>query len=404
LAKLHELLEQRADAHDAMKAADAKDDNAAFEQAETEWRSLDEKVKRAQAIENAQRLEAGEPVNGQSDPQLRNELRKFSVAKMIAHKAGLGGDAGFEIEMQGELAKRAGKQAEGFYVPTEIFEQRVALTSANGAIVDSDYRPDQFISALTNSTIMGQMGATTLTGLTGDVILPRETGSPNVGWVNENEALGTGDATFDSVGLSPKHVGGISEYSRQMVMQSSPDIENLLRGMLARDIGTEIDRAAISGTGADAEPLGILNDTDVPTVAFDTDLFTTTADMIGAADAANVGSRRAFLATNALKISAMKLRDANELPIPLSATFHGETVNFTNQAPSNLGVDEDEEALIYGDWRDFLIGVWSQLDVLVNPYAESAYSKGNLLIRAMATVDFGIRRPGSFAIATGVNA
>jgi hypothetical protein len=44
------------------------------------------------------------------------------------------------------------------------------------------------------------------------------------------------------------------------------------------------------------------------------------------------------------------------------------------------------------------------LDILVNPYAETAYSKGNILIRAMATVDFGVRRPASFVRATGIAA
>ena len=40
--------------------------------------------------------------------------------------------------------------------------------------------------------------------------------------------------------------------------------------------------------------------------------------------------------------------------------------------------------------------------MLVNPYAQSAYEKGNILIRSMATVDFGVRRPASFLKATGV--
>ena len=98
--------------------------------------------------------------------------------------------------------------------------------------------------------------------------------------------------------------------------------------------------------------------------------------MIAAADLANVSDNRGFLATNGIKADAMKLRTADGLPIPFSATFHDEPVQFTNQAPSNLGAGTNEHALAYGDWADFLIGIWSQLDVLVNPYAETAYSQG----------------------------
>lgn len=72
------------------------------------------------------------------------------------------------------------------------------------------------------------MGATVLTGLTGDVVIPREIDSPNVGWVAENQALSTDDAAFDTLTLTPHHVGAISEFSRQLAMQGSPDIENLL--------------------------------------------------------------------------------------------------------------------------------------------------------------------------------
>ncbi len=190
--------------------------------------------------------------------------------------------------------------------------------------------------------------------------------------------------------------------SRQMIQQASPDIEQLLRNMLARNIALEIDRAAIAGSGVGAEPRGLLNDPAVMTVPFDTDLFITTANMIAAADLANVSDKRGFLATNGIKGDALKQRTVDGLPIPLSATFHDEAVRFTNQAPSDLGVANNEHGLAYGDWADFLIGVWSQLDVLVNPYAESAYNKGNVLIRAMATVDFGVRRPASFVTASGV--
>ncbi|WP_299309847.1 phage major capsid protein [uncultured Croceicoccus sp.] len=403
--KTADLMEQRAAIVDRMTAAHDKDDNAAFETAETELRNLDGRIDRQKKIEAAERSETGRVLTGSTDEHLSNELRsKFSLCRAIVGQIAPGTvDDGFEREMQGELAKRAGAAPKGFYVPTECFEQRaVQMTSNSGAILPTDFRPDQFVSALTATAALTTMGATTLSGLTGNVEIPRETGSPNVGWVAENTALPTGNATFDSLTLSPHHVGVISEISRNMVMQTSPNIEQLLRSMMARDIALEIDRAGLNGSGTGAEPLGLLNDSDVPAVPFDTDVFTTTADMIVAADLANVPAGRGFLATNGIRGDLMKLRDADGRAIPIAEQFHNEPVQFTNQAPSDLGEGTNEHGLAYGNWADFLIGIWSQLDILVNPYAESAYSKGNLLIRAMATVDFGVRRPASFAKATGI--
>ena len=259
-----------------------------------------------------------------------------------------------------------------------------------------------FTSALTNPTVMQALGATVLTGLTGNVVIPRETGSPSVGWVTEDQAVPYGNFTADSMTLSPHHVGAITELSRQFVMQSSPAAEGLVRQMLSRNISIEIDRAAINCSGTGAEPKGILNDTAVPTVAYSTNLFTTTADMIAKADLANVSATRGFVSTNGVKGTAAKTLDGQGQPLGLNVIFHGEPVQFSNQVPSNLNPTANKHGLVYGDWSDFLIGIWSQLDILVNPYAETAYSKGNILIRAMATVDFGVRRPASFVRATGV--
>lgn len=401
--KTADLMEQRAAIVDRMNTADAADDQKAFDDADKELRALDAKLDRAKRIDAAERAEHGKPLNGTTDEHLSRELRQFSVSRMIAHKAGLGVDAGREIEMQAELAKRAGKPAQGFYVPTEAFEKRVQTTANAGDIVPTDFRPDLFVNALTATAVVRSLGATVLDGLTGNVEIPRETGSPNVAWVAENSALSASDAGFDSLTLSPHHVGALSEISRNMIQQTSPSVEQLLRNMMARDIALEIDRAAINGSGTGAEPLGILNDPNVPTEAYATDLFTTAANMIATADLANVTDQRGFLSTNGVKALAMKALDANNRPIGVGTLFHDEPVRFTNQAPNDLGTETDENALVYGYWPDFLIGVWSQLDVLVNPYAEGAYSKGNLLIRAMATVDFGIRRPSSFVAATGID-
>lgn len=397
--KLAELLEQRGQIVARMNTAHTADDGEAFTTAEAELRALDAKITRARALDAADRADPGTPIHGEHTP----EFRSYSLARRIAASLDNTIDAGREREIEQELARRSNQSAQGIRVPLEYFETRATQTTGtSAAIVPTDYRPELFTSALTSATVMQRMGATVLTGLSGNVVIPRETGSPNVGWVSEDQALPTGNATFDSVSMEPHHAGAITEISRQLIMQASPAADAILRSMLSRNLALEIDRAAIVGKGTGAEPRGILNDPDVVSVAYGADLFTTTADMIAKADLANVGSTRAFLSTNGVKSTALVSRDGNGRFIPLSETFHAEPAFFSNQVPKTLGAGKDEHGLVYGDWADFLIGIWSQLDILVNPYAETAYSKGNILIRAMATVDFGVRRPASFVKATGV--
>ena len=91
---------------------------------------------------------------------------------------------------------------------------------------------------------------------------------------------------------------------------------------------------------------------------YSTDLFTTTAHMIAAADLANVSINRGFLSTNATKGRTALLKDGQGTPVPIADTFHGERFAFTNQAAGNLGADKNEQGLVYGDWADFLIGCY----------------------------------------------
>lgn len=399
--KTADLIEQRAAIVDRMNTAHAADDNAAFETAETELRGLDAKLDRQRKIDAAERTEIGTPLNG--DHKVTSEIRsKFSLSRALAGAAGLAVDWGFEREMQSELAKRAGRAAEGVFIPTELFETRVLATATGAELVPTEHRPDQYISALVASSVVRGMGARVLSGLSGNLSIPRETDSPAIGWVAENTALTNDDADFDSVTLAPKHAGALSEWSRNMLLQASPDVEALLRQMLARNLSLAIDKASILGGGAN-EPKGVLSTVGIQTHAYATDLFTSNAEAISKADIANVGTaRRGFLTTNTIKkICSLEL-DTNKLPVGVAPIFHNEPVTFSNQVPTTLNTDE--HGLIYGDWSELLIGIWSEIDILVNPFESTAYSKGNISIRAMATVDCAVRHPKAFVSVTGVDA
>ncbi|MCB2077665.1 MAG: phage major capsid protein [Novosphingobium sp.] len=401
MPKLKDLLERRAAITAELEKDDVSDDR--IMELRSEYDSLKPKIARAEMLEEAERRESGETVHG--DAKLDMELRNnFSATRLIAGASGLGVDWGFEREMQAELAKRAGRAPKGVYLPTEIFEKRVLTTSAASELVPTDHRPDLYISALTNSSVVRGLGATVLNGLTGNLSIPRETDSPAVGWVAENAALSSDDANFDSVTLSPKHAGALSEWSRNMLMQASPDVETLLRRMLARNLALAIDLAAIEGGGTN-EPDGVLETSGIQTQAYATSIFDTAAEMIAKADIANVAeARRAFLTSNVIKKICMKALDADGLPIGMMKPFHDEPATFSNQVPTDLGAGTDEHGLIYGDWSELLIGIWSEIDILVNPYESTAYSKGNVSIRAMATVDCAVRHPAAFVSATGVDA
>lgn len=399
--KTSDMIEARGAIVARMNEAHEADNNEAFTAAEAELRALDAKLDRQRKIDDAERVEPGRPIAG--DGKLDSEIRsRFSIARAVAGAAGLGVDWAFEREVQSELATRAGRKPEGIFIPTEIFETRVTTGSTGADLISTDHRPDLYISALAAASVTRALGATVLNGLTGNLSIPAETDAPNAAWVADNSALSPSDPGFDAVTMAPKHVGAISEWSRNMVLQSSPDIEALLRRMLARDLALEIDRAAVSGLGT-TEPLGIIN-AGCQTHAYATSLHLSAANAISKADVANVGlARRGFLASNGIKLAAMGTLDLENRPVPLSSIFHGEPIMFSNQA-----LDPDDspasDILLFGDWSELLIGIWSEIDILVNPFESTAYSKGNIQIRAMSTADVALRHAAAFVHVTGASA
>ena len=426
---LRDLIEKRDKTVARMRAINDKPEGEGGDLSEAQTKEFDElradlektdaAISRQRLLDEADRTAAGEPLNGGSDATFEAECRSFSVLRAMALQVpGLNVDAGREREISQELSTRSGISPKGILVPIAVFheplEKRVVTTAApvggpGSNLVATDHLGAQFIDRLRASLRVRALGATVLNGLTGNVEIPRLKTSSTVGWVAENAALSESDAEYDKVSLAPKHAGALMEYSRNMLQQTSPDIENLTRRDFAAILAEAVDSVAIQGGGTN-EPDGILATagiTEIEAGAPDGGPVSTTltADLIGAVDDANVDGNRAFLSSTKVRTAAMKLLDGDNRPLGLSTIFHNEPQSYTTQVPTNLtkGAGTDLSAIIYGDWSELLIGYWSQFDLLVNPFESVAYKKGNIMIRAMLTCDLSFRHLASFAFANDVS-
>ncbi len=297
-------------------------------------------------------------------------------------------DAGRERELSAELARRSGRRFEGMAIPLAIFrrpvrhEERVLTTAAPGGgpgsnIIATDHMGAQFIDILRARMVVRQLGATVLNDLRGNVDIPRLKASGTAGWVAENAAISAADHQFEKAQLTPKHVGALAEFSRNMLLQSSPDIEALVRSDFADILAQAVDQAAINGGGSN-EPDGILQtsgvDTSVsmssgPTWATVLQLIETveTANSMGSAFATNPSAVRKMRST--AKVSSTDSVMIMEAPamlagFPLASTTNVPSTLTDGASPETL----DRSALIFGNWADLLIGYWSVFDLLVNPY------------------------------------
>src|SRR5690606_13333049 len=75
----------------------------------------------------------------------------------------------------------------------------------------------------------------------------------------------------------------------------------------------------------------------------------------------------------------------------------GYTAVTTTALPDVDGDENPNSLVIFGAWSQLLIGRWTGIDLLVNPYDSTAYAKGRVMVSAMQVVDIAVRQPESFA-------
>ena len=138
-------------------------------------------------------------------------------------------DAGFEREVSVELARRMGRESNGFFMPTDLPMARrddepgyyVGTADQGGNLVKTELLMGSFIDILRAKAAVMQLGATFLPGLVGKIEIPRQTGVSATQWIQETGTVTGSNATFDKVALDMKTIAAKSFISRNMLRQVS---------------------------------------------------------------------------------------------------------------------------------------------------------------------------------------
>lgn len=425
---LRHLLDRRAEIAAVMERLDAAHPNGELpEAAQTEWdaalaekKTLDQRIQRRAILDEMTAQAPGLPLST-GDRALDTDVHKrYSWTRAIGAAAGLPLDNGFEWEVSQELSRRAGRKPGGFFAPIAALapaETRVLTTTtpsghAGGNLVQTTLDSAQLIQPFYADLTVRRAGARVITGLIGNLDVPKQSSSVTGYWVAENSAITASDPGFDAVSLTPKHYGALTEISRNMLLQSSPDVESILRSDMARVLAVGLDNAAIAGSGSSNQPRGILSTSGVGSVAMGATggaiTWAAALSLIEQVELANAGSDAlAWIGNPRVKASAQQVLKAAGVPgfvMDSPTSMAGYPYYSTTLIPSNLtkSTGSNLSALVFGNWSDLLIGLWSEIDILVNPYSETAYTKGNILVRAMMTCDIAVRHPESFAAITDI--
>jgi len=207
----------------------------------------------------------------------RKEVQQYSVLKAIraAYSNNWKG-AGLEFEAHTFLRDRDNLQQRennSIFVPMDVqlrtpasYGQRDFNVAGAGDLVGTDHLGGSFIDLLRNQSVVMRAGATRLTGLRGNVAIPKATGATTAYWLEtETTAITESQPTIGQLLLSPKNVAALTELSHQMMQQGDPSAEALVMNDLAATVALAADIGALQGDGLAGAPTGIINTANIGT-------------------------------------------------------------------------------------------------------------------------------------------
>jgi len=336
-------------------------------------------------------------------------------------------DLGFQREISKHLENAAGRDARGFYIPTCVLhggKQRVFtgktnvsghITGNGAALVKTELWEDQYIDALTADTILPKLGVEIVTGLQGDVSIPRGS-AMSASWMSaeDSDAANT-NPSFDNVTGTPHTVGGNTIISRKLLRQSSLSVEAMVKRLITSACSRAIEAAAYDGTGSDGQPTGLANTANVHSCDFATLGTATLADLqkfvAAVYDAIANGSAmkwvmspavKALLANSVEVVTVENKAKTENVGGVRGARILSEDWQKIEEYPIFLSNLCNAKKVYFGDWSQMQIGVWGEgVDVLVDPYTYS--NKGALQVTCFEDVDVMVRQPAAFAIGTAIS-
>ena len=366
---------------EAVRAMDATADKAAYDAAVQKAVDLTTELDSATKIEAAQqRLAEKQFAQLEQDAQ-----RSFSIVKFL-REASEGKLTGLEAdvaEMGAKEYERLGLTKKGFVLPSAALRASAGqnyTTNADGGYAKSEMAP-RYIDGLKERMAVVKLGATVLSDLVGSLPLVGA-GSMTAQWLAEGATASVSKSTFARVTMTPHRNAIIGAFSKDLLRQTSIDVEQIVWNKIQQAHAELLESAAIAGTGG---PI-----TWAKVVELETKV-----------NAANGNRGKLAYLTNAKVIGDLKTieRASNTARFLLEGDrINGYPIEWTNLVPSNLtkGTSSSKcSAMVFGNFEDLYIGHWGGIDVVVDPFTLA--ENGDVRIVLNSWDDCVVAEPKSFA-------
>ena len=347
-------------------------------------------------------VDATASIDGRGAPAIVKNDRRYSLLNVIRSQSGHRVDIGMERELSDELARQRGSAAKGIIVPHAALAKRdFTVSGTSSATVDTALLAGEFIDVLRTKSVLGAAGVRFLTGLSGNVAIPKMSAGATGYWVAEAGDITESQPTLGQVSGTPHTCGVMTDISRKLILQSSPAAEMLVRDEIIERIIRTIQIAVFAGTGSDGQPSAITTATGInnPSVTQGTPTYAEILNFPGSimADNAEADGQKWIMTAEvwAKLASTMRTATYGDIPVldPVSKTCVGFPYLVTEDVPAN--------SLWFGNWATVNVGVWGN-GIDINVDDKTLSSSGGVRIVGLQDVDVMVRQGYALAYNSAV--
>jgi len=327
----------------------------------------------------------------------RNDGPKLRLGRLFCdlsrgHVHGEDREAIQEIALQHGIKNPDGQRP---FIPFSEFRDLSKASAGAGGFLVSAEVPDPAVDILRPWSIAARAGIMIETGLIGDQTVPKVTVKSAPYWLtNESTAVTASQPTLSQIPLTPKTVGGLVAFSRQLALQANA--ENFVRRELMRTIGMAIDQAILNGSGAAGQPTGLLLTAGVQSQTGTSLSQTGVATMKKLVAEANAPDEAiSFLSTPAIRL----LLESRERATTGSGFIWDR--DMVASRPANVSTDVPTATMICGAWPAIYLGIWGQGFVVeIDP--STGFKSAVLSARLLLSCDAAITQPTAFCVASSI--
>ncbi len=351
----------------------------------------------------------GAPAQDMSEKDAKT-IADYRISTAILKQAnamrGEGKLDGLELEMHQEAVEEnrlAGVPTSGLGIPSMIQQRALkAITDSAGGYTVATELPF-LIPFLENNMATLAAGATLMTGLQGDLSIPTVSASTTALWVSEGGSSTESNPTFGAVTMSPNRLTAHSVFTRQLLKQTSFDVEKIVRENLFYGVANALESAVFTADGTSQTPVGLDNQSINNAAHGSSTTVSNWDNIVGMETMVNVdnalGGRLAYI-TNATAAGSLKTTKKDtyqggyiwEIYSPVAPKG---VINGYDAFVTNVLTNSTTNPIYFGNWAELMIGQWGAIDLQVNPF--SLDTSGSIRVVISGYYDVECKHPESFS-------